>query len=203
MNRKRLFRLMTTGDGCTDEEIADLNLPAIASASTDYVTAKYVVGPITRVFLTLTDLPVAVANTSGASFGSKQILDFAQGRITIDGGTFDLDIDWSDSAAGDGEEIGLTGSGDLSFGTTATADATLGGTDVDIAASTAMLDPFVAGLGTCTGSFVKDTEFDGTSTAKDCFLNMIIDDADVGDGDNAIVYVSGAAILDVKFLGDY
>lgn len=210
MNRKGIFRLLTDGDGMSDVDVADLNLPAVSTATSgdgsttvdDYVTAKYIPGPIQRVILTLTDLPVAVANSTGASFGSIQLLDFAQGRIRFEGGTVSLTIDWSDSAAGSGEEIALTGSGDASIGTTATADATLGGTDVDIMASTAMLDPFVAGVGTLSGVLVKDTEFDGTGTAKDAFLNVIIDDADVGDADNAIIYISGTIIMDVAFSGD-
>ncbi len=83
------------------------------------------------------------------------------------------------------------------------ATARLATTDVDLMASTAMLDPFVAGVGTGNGAFVKDTEFDGTTTAKDAFLNIIIDDADVADAASDIVLVSGTIILDVVWSGDY
>lgn len=212
MNRKRLFQLMKDGEPLNATDIAALKLPAVSTATTagtagrtvaDYVTAKYIPGPTQRVILTFASLPVAVANTTGASFGSIQLLDFAQGRIRIEGGTCDLTVNWADSAAGDGELIALDGSGDASIGTTATADATLATTDVDIMASTAMLDPFVAGVGTLKGLLVKDTEFDGTATAKDAFLNVIIDDADVADTDNAIIYISGTLIMDAVWSGDY
>jgi hypothetical protein len=202
MSRKWLFDLLANGDGLSATDVTALKLPALATACDDYVTAKYVPGPTQRVILTLTDCPVAVANTTGASFGSIQLLDFAQGRIRIEGGTVNLTADWSASADGDGEEITLTGSGDFSIGTTATADATLSSTDVDLVASTAMTDPFVDGVGAAQGVFVKDTEFDGTATAKKAYLNVIIDDADVGDTDNAIVYFNGTIILDVAFSGD-
>lgn len=196
-SRKHIFKLLTSGDGLPADLVTELKLPAVATAAASYVTAKYVPGPIQRVILTLTALPVTVANATGASFGSKQILDFAQGRVRIEGGIANLTFTWT------GESIVATGSGDFSFGTTATADATLATTDVDLMASTAMLDPFVAGVGTGAGSFVKDTEFDGTATAKDAYLNIIIDDADVSDGDTDTVLVSGTIILDVAFSGDY
>lgn len=211
MDFLRLSQLLTDGEALTATEAAARNLPTVSTATsgdgtnpvTDFVTVKYIPGAMTQVKLTCTDLPLAVANSTGASFGSLQLLDFAQGRIAIDGGTTDLVVDWSDSAAGDGELISLTGSGDFAFGTTATADATLGSTDVDLMASTAMTDPFVAGVGDANGTFVKDTEFDGTTTAKDMFLNVIIDDADVGDAENAIIYFTGTITLHCKYLGDY
>lgn len=195
--RKAIFNLLTNGDGLSAADITALKLPAVASAASSYVTAKYVPGPLRRVILTLTALPVTVANTTGISFGSKQLLDFAQGRILIDGGTCDLTFTWT------GESIAAGGSGDFSIGTTATADATLSTTDVDLMASTAMLDPAVLGVATGKGIFVKGTEFDGTTTAKDAFLNVIIDDADVSDLDTDTVLVSGTITLNVAHLGDY
>jgi hypothetical protein len=196
MNRKAIFNLLTNGDGLSAADVAALKLPAVASAAADYVTAKYVPGPVQRVILTLTALPVTVANTTGISFGSKQLLDFAQGRIRIEGGTCDLVITF-------GPTIATAGSGDFSIGTTATADGTLNSTEVDLMASTAMLDPFVLQVGTGKGLFVKDTEFDGTATAKDAFLNVIVDDADVSDAGTETVLISGTIILDVAFSGDY
>jgi hypothetical protein len=206
MGRKNLFDLLANGDSLDAADVTALKLPAVASAISAYVDEgypKYVPGPMQRVELKVTDMPVAVANTTGISFGSVQLLDFPQGRIMIDGGTVNLVVDWSASADGDGEEIALTGSGDAALGTAATADGTLSGAEVDVMASTAMTDPFVAGVGDLHGNLVKDTEFDGTATAKDVYLNVIIDDADVGDTDNAIVYFTGTIILHCKFLGDY
>lgn len=140
---------------------------------------------IHRTILQLTNAPVTVANVTGASFGSIKVYDFPETRFQLVGGNWDLKFDWS------AESIVQDGSGDASLGTTATADATLGGTDVDLAASAALTDPFVAGIGYVAGSLVKDTEFDGSGTAKDMNLNIIIDDADVSNADTDTVLVTG------------
>lgn len=99
-------------------------------------------------------------------------------------------LTWTDT------DIAAAGSGDISLGTTATADATLSSTDVDIMASTALLDPFVLGVGGVGaaglgGTLVNSTVFDGTATAKDLYINLIIDDADVADAASDIVLLNG------------
>jgi hypothetical protein len=147
--------------------------------------ADYAFGGFRSTVLTLASTPVTVANVTGASFGSVKLYDFPAGRIYILGGSSNLSFVWT------GESIAADGSGDYSLGTTASADATLGGTDVDIQASTAMLDPFVLGVGTGSGVFAAPAAHDGTATAKDLYLNIIIDDADVSDADTDTVLVSG------------
>lgn len=150
--------------------------------------------------LTLTETPVTVANTTGASFGGVKLYDFPAGRILVHGVTAYFDtIDWSDS------DIGATGSGDYSLGTTITADATLDGTDVDLLPSSAMLDPFVDGVGSSNAgtALAASAQFDGTSTAKDLNLNVIIDDADVADAASDVVLFTGTITVTWVNLGDY
>lgn len=198
MNRRRLQQAQYNGDIIPAADITALKLASVASASSAYCTAYQVPGPFNKLLLNITALPVTVANSTGISFGSKQLLDFPQGRIVIAGGTINFTtISWA------AESIVQTGSGDFALGTTATADGTINSTEVDIMASTAMLDPFVAGLGTGSGLLVKSTEFDGTATAKDLFLNVIIDDADVSDADTDTVLFTGVLTLVWGFLGDY
>lgn len=170
--------------------------PGTAPASQVRVT-EVVAGNMHSVTLTLNQLPVTVANTTGASFGSRQLYDFLAGRIHVIGGTSNLSFTWT------GEDIAATGSGDYSIGTTATADATLSGTDVNLQASTAMLDPFVNGVGTGSGAFAAPASYDGTSTPIDMFLNIIIDDVDVADGASDVVTVSGTIEFAYFNLGDY
>jgi hypothetical protein len=154
-------------------------------AGTGVVAKEHgVAGAIQKTILTFNSVQVTVGNTTGASFGSQKIYDFPLGRILILGGRANLTFNWAG-------QIVATGSGDFSLGTTATADATLGGTDVDLMASTAMLDPFVAGIGTGVGSLVGNTNFDGTGTAKDMYLNLIVDDADVADADSDVITITG------------
>lgn len=199
MGRKHIFDLLAAGEPVPAADQVSLKLPVLNSAIASYAVAKYVPGAQQQAILTLTALPITVANTTGASFGSVKLFDFPAGRIRIEGGTVNFtSVNWA------GTTIVATGSGDYSLGTTATADATLNSTDVDLVASTALLDPFVAGVGTGVGGvFVKDTEFDGSSTAKDVYLNMIIDDADVEDAGSAIVLVTGIIHFHCAYGGDY
>lgn len=161
------------------------------------VTARHETwGPLRRVTLTFTDVEVTVANTTGASFGSLKIYDCPEGNIRMMGGYSSFTFDWS------GEDIAATGSGDYSLGTTATADATLATTDVDVQASTAMLDPFVAGVGTGSGLLAAPANHDGSSTAKDIYINIIIDDADVDDAASDVVTINGTVVFTYLHLGD-
>lgn len=154
-------------------------------------------GTIHQSILTLASTPVTVANTTGASFGGVKLYDFPEGRILILGVTANLSFVWTD------EDIAADGSGDFSLGTTITADATLDGTDVDLLPSSAMLDPFVLGVGTGVGALAASAQFDGTATAVDANLNIIIDDADVSDAASDIVLVSGTVTMTWINLGDY
>lgn len=155
-------------------------------------------GVVNQTVLTLASTPVTVANTTGASFGGVKIYDLPEGRILVLGVTASLGFVWT------GESIGATGSGDYSLGTTITADATLDGTDVDLLPSTAMTDPAVGGVAAATGgALAASAPFDGTGTAKDVNLNIIIDDADVADGDSDTVLASGTVTITWINLGDY
>ena len=153
---------------------------------------------IHKTTLTLASTPVTVANTTGASFGGVKLYDWPAGRILVHGVTASLGFVWT------GEDIAQDGSGDYSLGTTITADATLGTTDVDLLPSTAMTDPFVSGVGAATANaLAAAAQFDGTATAKDANLNIIIDDVDVADGASDVVLASGTVVITWTNLGDY
>lgn len=154
-------------------------------------------GVIHQSVIRLSSLAVTVANTTGASFGGVKLYDMPEGRILVLGVTADLSVNWA------GTSIVATGSGDFSLGTTITADATLSGTDVNLLPSTAMTDPFVAGVGAAKGALAASAQFDGTATAIDVNLNMIIDDADVENAASDSVLVSGTVTLTWINLGDY
>ena len=164
------------------------------------------IGPVRQSVFTFDKFPVTTGNTSGASFGSAKFYDFPAGRIAILGNTTNFTSITFNTEAGSNGDIAGGGSGDYSMGSTATADATLSGTDVDLLPSSAMLDPFVTGVGrgNAGSALAAVTQLDGTSTAVDAFLNVIIDDADVSDGAaNDIVYFTGTATITWMNLGDY
>ncbi len=146
---------------------------------------------------TLASTPVTVGNVTGASFGGVKLYDFPAGRILVLGVTADLSFNWA------GTDIGLTGSGDFALGRSISADATLAGTDVDLLPSTALLDPFVDGVGTGKGALVASAQFDGTGGAISANLNIIIDDADVANAAEDIVLASGPVVIHWINLGDY
>lgn len=180
---------------------ATATVGAVVSGVSDTVAvAETGSGSFRTTTITLTAMPVTVANTTGASFGGQQLYDFPEGRIFVLGVTaYFGTIDWSATT------IGATGSGDYSLGSTVTTDATLNGTDIDMLPSSAMLDPFAAGIGRSNAgtALAAAAQFDGTTTAKDLFLNAIVDDADVGDGDSDIVLFSGTIVVNWVYLGDY
>lgn len=183
------------------------NIGAVASVSAPYVQATEFGDEVThQTLFSFAGLPVVTGNTSGASFGSKQIYDFPAGRIFVVSNLAYFNRITFNTADGVNGDIAGGGSGDYSMGTTATADATLDSTDVNLLPSSAMLDPFVAGVGSSNAgsALAAAAVFDGTTTPIDMFLNVIVDDADVSDlaaGDN--IYFTGWVRTTWLWLGDY
>lgn len=154
------------------------------------------IGAVHQTVLTLASTPVSVVGATGIGFGGVKCYDFPAGWIFVLGSIAELSIDVS------GDGIGDTGSGDVGLGTVIVADADLGdATDVDLGPSTALTDPFVAGVGAANVALAAAAQFDGTSTAKDANLNVLIDDADIGDTEIALF--SGTWTLTWINLGDY
>lgn len=123
--------------------------------------------------LTLSALSLAMVDVAGTvAYAGKKILDFPAGYIRIDSAVADLAI--AKSSAG----VIATWDGDFSLGTvTAAGDATLTSTEADIIASTATPQA-VSSVTTAIGSKLTATDLDGTVTAKDMYLNVLVDDAD-------------------------
>lgn len=135
--------------------------------------------------LTIAGLPITLGNTSGISFGSKQLITMPKGKIHfISSNVEDFLYDYTDDA-GNVTPIAGTMGGDFSLGSTATADATLNSTDVNILASTSY-DPFSTAV---SANSAINAILDGTSTPISVYLNAIIDDADVADGASDILKV--------------
>lgn len=182
-----------------------VNVGAIADASQGYViNNEFGDGILHQTLLTFQALPVTTGNTTGASFGSKQIYTFPVGRILVLGNVTNFTLVTFNTAAGVDGDIGGGGSGDYAMGSTATADATLTGTDVDMLPSSALLDPFVSGVGrgNAVAMLAAAAQFDGTGGAKSVYLNAIIDDADVSDAAASDpVYFTGSTWLTWIWLG--
>ena len=139
-------------------------------------------------------------DASNGGWGTLKLATFPKGRIWVHGavGTLSsVDVSGSDN-------IGDTGSGDYSFGTAATANTTLDGTAVDLAPSSALIDPFVAGVGSANASSVlaAGALFDGSSAAKTVNMNIKFDNGDVTTGNGEADVVGKITIL-WSYLADY
>jgi len=141
--------------------------------------------------LTLSDVPVVVVGATGVGFGGTKIYDLPEGRILVQGVTVDSLI----VTVGTG--LDAADGGDWSFGTAITTNATLDGVNVDIAPKTSA----DAINSTNSTALAASAQFDGTTTAKDININMIIDDADIA----ATVTNTVDATVTVTWinLGDY
>jgi hypothetical protein len=166
-------------------QLTNNNLGALHANASSYGTVtEYGDGLDHTTDIYVASMPVVTGNTSGASFGSAGLYTFPEGGILIETCNAYFSSITFNSAAGATGDIDGAGSGDYSIGSTATADATLSTTDVNILPSTAMLDPFVVGVGRSNVSSIlaAPASLLGNVTAITAYLNVIIDDADVADG---------------------
>lgn len=134
---------------------------------------EYNEGFIHKTVLTLTATPVTITDDAGVAQygGTVKIYDLPEGAISFLGCVVDGDL-----------TLGVTGTiiatydGDVALGTvTATTGATLTGTEADIMASVP-LSTAIADVAATAGISATPTIIDGTATAKDVFLNFVIDD---------------------------
>lgn len=147
--------------------------------------------------LALTAMLLTAGNTTGVSFGGTKIFDFPAGRIFVLLSLLSLDAPGLGNA-GNATPIDGDDNGDVAVGTTVAGDGTLTGADVNLIPSTAYaMDTAV------TAALAAAAAFDGTSTAVDAYLNMIIDDTDVGDGASDILEITGFVRITWVNGGDY
>lgn len=157
---------------------------------------------IIRATLTLANVAVPLADNAGVvAYGSLKVLDLPAGAILFLGAVADLDITKSSAGVNDDWD------GDISLGSVAANNgATLATTEQDFCPTTPTPQ---ASAGATTGN-MKSTSteaakvFDGTGTAIDVYLNVLVDDADhdvTGTACNLIF--NGTITFSYVKLGDY
>lgn len=138
---------------------------------------EYGGGPLRKTVLTCTATPITISDDAGvAQYGGVKVYDFPEGMLCTLGAVID------GSLTGYASLID-TFDGDVALGTaTATTGATLTGTEADILQSVALTQA-VSEVANCDAQSVATalTEsgarwHDGTATAKDMYLNFVIDD---------------------------
>lgn len=154
---------------------------------------------VIKASLKLTNVAVPLVDEAGVvAYGGLKIFDFPAGTILVLGAHADLDL--TKSSAG----VNANWDGDFGLGTvTASNNGTLSSTEQDILPTTATPQAS-GGVTTANGQNAAVAFLDGTSTAKDVFLNVLVDDADhdvTGTACNLIF--NGTITLHYIILGDY
>lgn len=135
--------------------------------------------------------------TTADGVGTVVVGDFPDGNILFLGGIAYLKFTTSDA-----DITSLIWEGDYSVGTTATADATLDGTDVNLIASSAV-GPAVAKVSPLTrGAGSTAALFDNTDGSLEINLNVKVDAAHIGDSATGSFTVDGYVELVYIVLGD-
>lgn len=160
-------------------------------AGSSYITLEEMgVGPRHLTKCTISGQPITLGNTTGISFGSVPLLTFPKGVVHISAVSVDNFLfDYTDDTANVTPIAGTHG-GDFSLGSSATADATLNSTEVNILASTSY-DPFSTAV---DANSAINAIIDGSSTAVTCYINCIVDDTDVGDGASDVIEIGTTAV---------
>lgn len=141
---------------------------------------EYGSGAVRKTVLTCTATPITITDDAGvAQYGGVKVYDFPAGLICTLGAVVTGTL-----------TAGVTGTiidnwdGDVALGTaTATTGATLTGTEADIMPSVSVSagasdkDGVVDAVSVATALTESGARwFDGTATAKDMFINFVIDD---------------------------
>lgn len=169
---------------------------ALAGVANAGAVVNETVGTI-RTTLQLSGAVVTMTDAAAAGcHGSVKLYDFPACNLLFLGATCDLTV-----TAGTGG-IADTAAVVAAIGTAAvsTADATLTTTEADLIPSTAAT--LTAGAGAAKGKTLTAgvVVFDGTTTAKDAYLNFAVPDA--GSTGNDTLIVSGTITLVWSNLGD-
>lgn len=186
-------------------------VPGVGAKNGSTVTvAEYGNDLLHKTVLTLAATPYTIVDDVGvAQYTGVKIYDFPEGLILTLGGVIDGDF-----------TAGITGTvidnfdGDTAVGTvTATTGATLTSTESDIIPSTTMSAGASDKIGVVAapdaGSLLPTivTEsgagwFDGTATAKDAYLNFVIDDDATHDNGSTATFTGTVTLLWAN-LGDH
>lgn len=160
-------------------------------------------GVVHKTIIKLESTPVTVVSvTTGAGVGGTTVYNMPQGRILIHGTQSQLA--YNIATADEADFTDGTPEGDVAVGTLAPANADGLGTDAtDDNLGTA--GAFTMANFTASVNIVSEAalQFDGTTTAMNVVVNMLVDAGDIDDDTTTTVYVSGNIIITWSNLGDF
>lgn len=153
-----------------------------AKAGANVAATEYGDGTIHQTVLTFTAQEVTINDPTGAAgYGAFKCYDFPEGAIVILAAVANLTL-----TAGAGG-ISDTFNGDFAVGTVGTADSDFGDAgEATIIASTAT-PAASGGVSSAKGQSAASLVVDGTGTAADLYLNLLVDDGDISAADTIAV----------------
>jgi len=165
----------------------------VASNSTTVAADTY--GQVIKTTLTMSDVSVVIAEGGSGTngYGGVKIYDFPEGRLLVQGVIVE-NFTFKTNAT---SAIDSADGGDFAFGTAVVTDGSMSGTMVDFCPSTS-IDPIT---NVTDAALAASAQFDGTSTAKDLYVNLTIDDGDISA--TATNTVDATVTIHWIKLGDY
>jgi hypothetical protein len=154
---------------------------------------------VKQVVLTLADVSQSIVN--GTEYQGTKLYTFPAGRINVLGVVATLAQKTTSALA---STLNASSTGALSLGTATASSTTLNSTMADLLPSTAFTSSAtinVAGTAV-SNALAAEAQFDGTTTAKDLYLNTAYATTADVDG-NATQTISGTITLTYIALGDY
>lgn len=163
-------------------------------------------GKSRRTEIVFRDVSYSVVDDAGVvGLVCNKIYDFAPGAILVKGAVADLTVLGANPAGAKGLNTAGDWDGDFGVGTVVGAGATLASTEQNIIPTTEI--PQAVAFASTIKGVSTSTEagkvLDGTGTAIDLYLNILIDDADQDATANAATLtLNGSITIDWEDLGD-
>lgn len=159
--------------------------------------AKGIVTPTKKLRISLNEAMTFTGSTGVAVFATAVIGDFEEGNVCILGAVSNLTFTGPTSA-----NLADDFQGDYGIGSTATADATIGGTDANIIPSTAIPAATAEVSANVRAALAAPVTLDNTDGSLEVNLNVALDADEVTDGEEVVVTVTGTVDIVYAILGD-
>jgi hypothetical protein len=140
---------------------------------------------------TISETVDVTATSTAVGFGTTVIGDLPEGNILLLGAVMYLSL----AGSGADADLAATWDGDFSVGTTATADVTLDGTDVNIIPSSALGAATAEVSPTVRAVNATQSILDNTDGSLELNLNVLIDAANIVDDATVTLTASGTLQL--------
>lgn len=156
-------------------------------------------GVLHQTVFTLSGVAQAVVN--GTEYQGTKLFTFPEGRVHVLGVTAKLTQTTTSAVA---STLNASSTGAVALGTVTASNVSLTSTMVDLAPSTAFTSSATINVaGTAVGfALAASAQFDGTTTAKEMYLNSAFATTTDVDADATMTW-SGTITLTWHFLGDY